>query len=97
PPPALFPYTTLFRSFTSPSTRRTRSRCCRAAMSAGWTRSSPCWGRGPRINRADKGDAETRTVLQAERKISTDILFGGGGRRLRRDRKSTRLNSSHQI
>src|SRR5207247_11390800 len=77
PSSTLFPYTTLFRSPRSTSSRRARSgRCCRR----------PCTRlTSERASSAQKPSVDRRSVREIRRHH---------GRR--RDRKSTRLNSSHE-
>src|SRR5207244_10589821 len=82
PPPTPFPYTTLFRS--SEAARRGRARQGRSKPLAAL--------REP----AARGPVAPQRVSQEQRQlgISRD---GAPQRRPKVDRKSTRLNSSHQI
>src|SRR5207244_11742391 len=93
PPPAtLFPYTTLFRSEPDPAL----TRCWRlhAARLVPQPRFETKPGRGARASIAapSNGDGESGDFLEH---LTQAFLDGLGG--IGRDRKSTRLNSSHQI
>src|SRR5207244_13588980 len=80
-PPPLFPYTTLFRS------RASHPRARRLSHGA------PCARRGPgRIG--SRGTGERRGAAD---RGDDGVPCGGEGQLPAEDRKSTRLNSSHQI
>src|SRR5207248_10115726 len=91
PPPPRFPYTTLFRSSTGPSSRTVRP----------WNRSAKY---KQAVARRCHGSMVTDvTGATGATAGVVDVADGGGGltgmgaRMLaRRDRKSTRLNSSHR-
>src|SRR5207244_11843178 len=82
PPPTLFPYTTLFRSAQAQKPIRT-------SMGNAETSSE-------RHQLGVSSLPTTSTLLSLSRGSSSGS-YKSGGRTAERDRKSTRLNSSHQI
>src|SRR5438552_12698328 len=89
PRTTLFPYTTLFRSVQSPKSGEGRDSLKSKVQSL---KSGEEEGRGEREAVADMPDS----TLDTFRKVTTFLERFARWRRLA-DRKSTRLNSSHQI
>src|SRR5689334_16766642 len=87
PRSTLVPYTTLFRSWAS-----TSSKCCRSAR----TRSARC-ARGERQPRPPPELSAQRGLqcIFEPRNLAHSQAFDRRARRVVLDRKSTRLNSSH--
>src|SRR5206468_10765218 len=84
PSPSLFPYTTLFRSESAPWRLRAPTCPCRRARAAS----------GSRPAATAAGAARTVRPFQLP-PLRRPIAYNERGRPFPRDRKSTRLNSSH--
>src|SRR5207249_7451350 len=92
PTPALFPYTTLFRSQVPRCARIERTDRPRAAPVTGSLHTPR-----PGVTREDTFPVRCKptTTHSPRGEPANDVLHASGARGGRRDRKSTRLNSSH--
>src|SRR5207248_3609240 len=91
PTPTLFPYTTLFRSFTGGRERTPKNILRDYTDLTGRTPLPPLWALGNQQSRwAYSPESRVREVARGfrESKIPADVIY--------LDRKSTRLNSSHR-